>query len=45
MSCPLSYKPSPAGYSKVRSLVGSAADPVGAAFQEKACYGIISDPL
>ena len=45
MSCPLSYKPSPAGYSKVRSLVGPAADSVGAFLQEKAYYGIISDPL
>jgi len=31
MSCPLLHKPSPAGYSKVRSLVGLAADSVGAA--------------
>ena len=45
MSCPLLHKPSPAGYSKVRSLVGPAADSVGAFLQEKAYYGIISDPL
>ena len=35
MSCPLSYKPSPAGYSKVRSLVGPAADSVGAAAAQR----------